>query len=369
MVRKFLYVIAFLIVLAIGARIAWEVYEEDLIRWYTVPEIAFVEQAPVAANAYADKALWFSRPGLTKANATRWTPDGYKPSDATQIAIFYVHPTSYLKKDHWNAPLDDKESQDRARIFLRSQASVFNGLGVIWAPRYRQATFGVFLTDVEEANRALDAAYADVLAAFDQFVSEIGPDTPIIIAGHSQGSLHLTRLMKDRVGGKPLASRIIAAYPVGWPVSTTRDVAAMGLPVCNDPAQTGCLLSWQAFAEPADTHLITNVYDSTIGFDGKSREKTPMVCINPLTGTANATAAMDLNKGTLKPNADLTDGELIAGAVPARCDERGFLLIGDPPKMGQYVLPGNNYHVYDYPLFWVNVREDAERRTAAFLQR
>jgi hypothetical protein len=34
--------------------------------------------------------------------------------------------------------------------------------------------------------------------------------------------------------------------------------------------------------------------------------------------------------------------------------------------MGPYVLPGNNYHVYDYALFWGAVRRDAERRLAAW---
>jgi hypothetical protein len=30
------------------------------------------------------------------------------------------------------------------------------------------------------------------------------------------------------------------------------------------------------------------------------------------------------------------------------------------------VLPGNNYHVFDFSLFWANVRADAKRRLAAF---
>ena len=38
----------------------------------------------------------------------------------------------------------------------------------------------------------------------------------------------------------------------------------------------------------------------------------------------------------------------------------------DPPSLGSYVLPGNNYHVYDYPLFWANVRADVARRLDAF---
>jgi len=33
------------------------------------------------------------------------------------------------------------------------------------------------------------------------------------------------------------------------------------------------------------------------------------------------------------------------------------------------VLPGNNYHVYDYALFWAAIREDAQRRTANWLAR
>ena len=56
--------------------------------------------------------------------------------------------------------------------------------------------------------------------------------------------------------------------------------------------------------------------------------------------------------------------------MPARCDVRGFLLIGENgPDLGPYVLPGNNYHVYDYALFWANIRADAAARLAAFRRR
>jgi hypothetical protein len=34
--------------------------------------------------------------------------------------------------------------------------------------------------------------------------------------------------------------------------------------------------------------------------------------------------------------------------------------------MGPYVLPGNNYHLYDITLFWSNLRADFARRVAAF---
>ena len=44
----------------------------------------------------------------------------------------------------------------------------------------------------------------------------------------------------------------------------------------------------------------------------------------------------------------------------------GILLIGDPPELGPYVLPGNNYHVYDLPLFWANTKADVNRRVDAW---
>jgi len=36
---------------------------------------------------------------------------------------------------------------------------------------------------------------------------------------------------------------------------------------------------------------------------------------------------------------------------------------------GFYVLPGNNYHVFDYALFWANLRADAAARLATYLKR
>src|SRR6185369_17329705 len=107
--------------------------------------------------------------------------------------------TTYLATDRWNVPLhpvDDTEF--RTRLFTQSQASVFNAAGKVWAPRYRQAAYGAFLLKSDDAKKALDFAYGDVARAFDRFVSEAG-DRPIILAGHSQGALHLERLLREKI--------------------------------------------------------------------------------------------------------------------------------------------------------------------------
>jgi hypothetical protein len=359
--RRFLWVVAGLVLLFLIGALALRLFGAELMRWTMIPSAEFEGGPPAPANAYARREMWIARPDLPDSPAL-WTPPGVSRDIAQRASVFFIHPTSYLEKSRWNAPLDDKESQWRARLFVRSQASAFNRVGEIWSPKYRQAAFGAFLTTRADAQKALDFAYRDVLAAFDAFLAQVPADRPILLAGHSQGSLHLTRLLADRVKGKPLARRIAAAYAVGWPISLTADLPRLGLPACERRGQAGCLLSWQSFAEPADAKLVTDVYDAT-----PARAGSPMLCVNPLTGAAGGAAPAAANRGTLVPNADLTAGKLQAPGVPARCDVRGFLLIGeDTPDLGPYVLPGNNYHVYDYALFWMNVRDDAAARLAAF---
>ncbi|MBR0551976.1 DUF3089 domain-containing protein [Stakelama marina] len=365
MARKFLYLVAILIMLALAAAFAYRYFGAEILRQTMVPRVGFKAQAKTGTGAYASAGMWVARPDKP-GNPALWTPPGYKPAADPEAALFFIHPTTFLRGSAWNAPLDDKEANARTDLFLRGQASAFNAVGAIWAPRYRQATFGAFLTDEKAAGQALDLAYGDVESAFDEFLKEVGPDRPIILAGHSQGALHLARLLKDRVAGKPLAKRIVAAYVVGWPVSKTADLPEMGLPECETADQSGCILSWQTFAEPADPSLIFDTFDKSDGFTGAPRKGTELICTNPLTGNAGDSAPASSNLGSLYPSSDLRSADIMAGKVPAHCGGRGILLIGTPPEVGQYVLPGNNYHVFDYSLFWANIRADAARRLKAF---
>jgi hypothetical protein len=367
---RFLWIMAGLTVMVIAGAIAYRIFEQDLMRWVMVPKTEFKAVAMPAGANYSQPALWIARPDL-RDDPSRWTPQGVAASPAPKASVFFIHPTSFLESSGWNAPLDDAESQQRARLFVRSQASAFNSVGQVWAPKYRQATFGAFLTTKRDAQRALDFAYRDVVAAYQQFLRAVPSDRPIILAAHSQGSLHLMRLLQERIARSPEVDRIIAAYIIGWPVSMTADLPALPLPPCESARQSGCLLSWQSFGEPADPNQVTEVYDQSTGPGGVSRAGTAMLCTNPLTGAIGGEAPASANSGSLIPNADFSDAEFRRAAVPARCDLRGFLLIGDNdrvPEMGPYVLPGNNYHVYDYALFWANIRADAERRVEAFLE-
>lgn len=422
MARKFLYLIAAIIFLILGAAIAYQLFPAWIARTAFVPSADYVAPPAPKPNAYDNAIMWLARPGMAD-NPADWRPipaeaegdaaDAAAPDHGTSAAasdaatasaanaaglsttaiastpitaepekraigpaaIFFVHPTSYYSRSNWNAPLADRDADHRANLFVRGMASAFADAGELWAPRYRQATLGAFLaTDRINANKAIAAAYLDIEQAFDAFLANVDPHKPIILAGHSQGALHLTNLLHKRIAGTPLAKRIVAAYIIGWPISLTHDLAQLGLPACQTPEEKGCIISYLTFAEPADPAMVIEAYDSSIGFDGQPRQGSAMLCSNPITGTPNTSAAADQNIGTLKPSQDFRSGQLFVGAIGARCDgDRGLLMVGEANVVKNYVvagyvLPGNNYHVYDMTMFWSNLRADNLRRLETFMK-
>lgn len=362
MAKKFLYLIAGIIIIALAGSFVLALWGDDIAERALRPSVPFEEQPDLADNSYANPKMWFASAG--RQQLVEWLPRGFDGEDADRldVPVFFVHPTSYLTPGAWNAPLDDADSQARARLFTRAMASPFARAGDVWAPRYRQATFGAFLTDEQDGLRAREVAYRDISQAFDHFLSRLPADKSFILAGHSQGSLHLLRLIKDRIAQTPLADRVIAAYAIGWPVSIEADLPALDMLACDKPEQTGCLISWQSYADPPDYKRLVTRFEALPGLTGESRQGSHYVCTNPLRHALGGSAPASANSGTLLPDDDLADAEMMKGAVPARCDTNGFLLIGDPPDIGSYVLPGNNYHIYDIPLFWRDLRQDVETR-------
>lgn len=408
MARKFLFLVALIIVIFVGGAIALSIWSREATEIAFVPRGDFVEQQPLAANAYQDPAMWYSRPGIGVDDPARYQPAiaqpaqdpslaspspdnpaaeqsldapgrldtaGSQPGEAADaaavpgFAVFFVPPTSYTKGalGEWNAPLDDPETDRLARVFLRGLASPFNRADEIWAPKYRQAAVGAFLTDKPQADMAIKAAYSDVAQAFAYFLDSVAKDKPIVLAGHSQGSIHLLRLLRDRIAGSEVEKRIAAVYVPGWPISVAHDLPKLPLPACAGPDQAACLVTYISFTDDGDPGQLLLRYSALPGLDGQPRgEEDAILCVNPLTGMTGGTAPASANLGTLKPDAAMTSAELVAGAIPASCDQRGILRIGDPPDLGPGVLPGGNYHVYDIPLFWKNLQEDVVRRVKAW---
>ncbi len=358
MARVFLWVVAILTILVIAVAILWRVASDELIETAFAPTGDFDAGAVPPPPDPADVGAWVAHPARAAADDPgRWTPAGVTAAERPAVAVFFVPPTAYLARSRWNAPLDDPETNERLDRFVKMQASVFNGVGDIWAPRYRQMTFGGFFRPPAEQAPALALAYGDVERAFDVFLAAQPADRPVILAGHSQGARHLLHLLRARRAA--LGERLVAAYAVGWPVALPEDLAATGLPACAAPGQTGCLLSWQSFAADGELARALEGFRAVPDIAGRPLGQRAMLCVNPLSG-GPAAAGPDRNLGTLVENA------LQPRRTGARCAPPGLLLIEPNVRdIGSFVLPGGNYHAYDYSLFWANIRADAATRAAA----
>ena len=152
--RRFLILIVILILIVVaGAFALFQFGDQVLIGRRRPRAITRSRRKPAGPIIRAD-ASWLAKPGLAD-DPSAWVPEGIVTTKAAQpAATFYIHPTTYLERDRWNAPLDaGGEAGDRARLFVQSQASAFNAVSDIWAPKYRQAAFGAFLLKSEDATQ------------------------------------------------------------------------------------------------------------------------------------------------------------------------------------------------------------------------
>jgi hypothetical protein len=358
MLKKILISVAVVVVVAAGGiAVYWDSLMLIAFASTIKPDYDFTEARAPDPPDYDNVASWAALPFANDASDD--LPDGVEASRNHPVDVFFLHPTSYAKKDNWNQPLNDEQANwiVDERI-LRHQASVFNSCCDVYAPRYRQATFFSFFDNSGDGTKALDLAYSDIERAFDHYIEVMSYDKPFILAGHSQGTAHATRLLREKIAGTPLQERLVAAYLVGFSVGEG-DLG--GVPVCQSATQTGCVVGWNS-ADAGAAGL----------FPGQD-----VLCVNPLTWNQdNDYAAHDLNEGGIGyASWGPVEGEdvgamiLEPGAADAECGD-GSLFVRElrstsfPSRM-----PGGSMHVYDYSLFHMNVRHNAETRVAAFLDK
>lgn len=358
-----LLMVALTLIAIVGLRWSWPVLET----WRMAPRVAYAALPTLPADTWDQRAMWIARPDLAD-DPSRYLPPGVGHERRGQAYVFFLHPTTFMGRNHWNAPIDHADSRMRADLAVRSMASVFNDEAGIYAPRYRQAAQGTFLIDRPASQQALALAEGDARAAFTTFLRTIPPGAPIVLAGHSQGALIMLRLLRDLVRGTPVASRIVAVYLAGWRVSPHHDLPMTGMMACSRADQANCVMAWVTFGDPADPRQVLDAASHYSALDGSHSEDPPL-CTNPLTAGHDPIAPDSANLGSLVTGDELRRPALVRPSVGARCaDDSGLLLVSNPPHLGDEVMPGNNYSMYDFALFWRNLRVDVARRETAWLR-
>lgn len=328
------------------------------------PEQAFERTPAPVAPDYGARRAWAAWPG--DGSLAEAVPEGIAAQRQSAAAdAFFVHPTTFLSGRAWNARFDEPGSSQRiVDLTLRNQASVFNGSCRIFAPRYRQASAIAFTARNGPDAGALDLAYSDVLRAFDYYLAHENNGRPFILAGHSQGSMHVLRLLQDRVIGTRHQSAMIAVYAIGAAVPEA--IEGLGLPIFRDATQTGCVISWNCLGARS-----WRFAPSAFWLDRRYRTCPDhlLVCTNPLSWEAAGAMPASANLGAL-PGVSLVDrlpAPIVAVTGARCCDGRLIVRLRSQAQgfRDAATLLGN-YHIYDYNLFYKNIRDNVDDRVRIF---
>ena len=325
------------------------------------PKTTYEETQIPSAPDYSDKTNWAALPAEKDQADRTPAPSLLNLQENAEADVFWLHPTTYTKKRGntlWNAPTNDSElnrKTDRGSIL--NQASIFNGAGKIYAPRYRQAHIqSYYTTNKTAAKKAFELAYSDVKSAFEFYLKEYNPVNsstgkrrPIVIASHSQGTNHATQLLKDFFDGKELQEYLVAAYLVGMPIKKD---AFQNIKVCETPQETNCFCSWRTWKYGHTPKIYSPNNDIAV--------------TNPLTWTTDSElASAELNQGTVLQK---FEKNFTKNLVDAKVQD-GILWAHKPKFRGSIFVTFKNYHIVDLNFYYVNVRENAMARVKAFLEK
>ena len=301
---------------------------------------------------YSDLSLWASHPD--KKDMADMVPDqhlSYNQADA-KVDVFFVHPTTYTKKfidGGWNAPIDNAKLNSKTTAStIRLQASLFNVACKIYAPFYRQAHIHSYYPKKsgDKAKPAFELAFKDVEAAFDQFL-KWNNGRPFIIASHSQGTQHAGMLVKKRIDGQDLQKRMVAAYLVGMPIKKD---AYQSIPVCDDPSDTGCYVSWRTYMKGG-------------GPKKGWRTQNNITVVNPITWKIDKEYSdLSQHEGVVTGKFDRVQPRKTRAKV-----QGNVLWVTRPKFFGSFLLLNKNFHVADYNMFWKDVRTNVENRVQTYL--
>jgi hypothetical protein len=333
---------------------------------------------------YSRDSSWLCLPGRadpcsTPLPTTDLGPQGYGASNSPAIAAdppldcFYVYPT--VSSDP--AMNSDMNAGREEKLAVETQFARFSSVCRPFVPLYRQMTLAAVAAYAAGGNidAAAKLAYADVLAAWRNYLRTRSQDRPFVLIGHSQGSLMLQQLIAQEIENNPqLSARMQLAILPGFNVLVPEGQKVGGTfrrtPLCSHPDETHCIISWTSFRE-------RNVPPQGAMFGYSGEPGMTVGCVNPAEPGSSDWVKLDsywFTRSSLPvPGGPIrwsSEGEpstpyvRTRGLVSARCvndGERGYLWIrtnhaanekwtdrigGEVAVFGMF-LPGWGMHLAD----------------------
>ena len=355
----------------VGAYLGWRAAQRSRRTERAGPVCEVLEAAP----DYRDPESWYANYVLD-GGVARWAPPKYvDEQDRAAADVFFVHGTTALR-GLGNASVAGGEGGDYARWKVARQASCFTHRCRVFAPKYRQARVANYhcfeahaapdgappipcyqkrLFSQPVGERAFDVAYGDVAAALEVFLTQHRPrGRPWILAGHSQGAGHCSRWLREHAGRAEVAD-LVVALPLG--IQHGPDSLVPPLRYAEGARDFGVVLAWNSVAEGrADTYAAGRARFGYVANVAVTRG--PPLSMNPLTLCGGRHGALG------------TDGVVYADAVQSAAVEGGVTIVRAGAGLDFAALfpsPDGDLHLYDFELWWLNLRTTIAMRLDAFL--
>lgn len=269
------------------------------------------------------------------------------------VDVFFVHPTILTsKKDGtWNGDINNPDYREEVlNTTIKYQSSAWYGVGRLFAPFYRDAHIRSFQNKFKPigGDAALESAYQDVKAAFQHYLENYNDGRPILIASHSQGTLHAGRLLKDFFDDKPLQNQLIAAYLVG--IGIKKDPFT-SISLMTSPSETGGFVSWNTYKR----NKLPNDYETW--YKGR-------IVSNPITWDNQKSSIYADHKGVLYSDLKVYPNSMKIEVIDG-------MIWTKTPKVPKRILFSlvKDYHFADINLFWEDIRQNSKLRIQEYLKK
>ena len=256
--------------------------------------------------------------------------------------VFYIYPTLLTDKNSvdWNANIwDDKVREEVLQKAVKYQASAWSKAGNLYIPFYRQAHYRIFFDPFKNSgSKAWETAFQDLKNAFEYYLKNFNKGRPIIIASHSQGSMHAKELIKLFFDDKPLKEYLVAAYLIGTRVFPDEFKTIKPM---TKKDEFGGFVSWNSYKMGK---LPKNYLSWFLGG----------VTSNPITWDKTEKSLKKEHKGLLGKDLNIYPKSLTVKV------KDGILWTSVPDIPGKFFLKFlKNYHFADINLFWKDIQENS----------
>jgi len=217
-----------------------------------------------------------------------FTPDPDAPVDC-----FYAYPTASE-----DLTMNSDLMAGREKEVAYQQAARLSSVCRMFAPTYRSVTLAGLFNPPAGVDRASAwmIPFEDVKDAWNHYLANDNQGRGVILLGHSQGTGHIIRLLKDVIDpSEAQRSVLISAIMLGGAVAVPegKDIGAamQNIPLCRSNEQTGCIITYASFRDTAPPPA--NAYFGKPGGMGETSPEGEMAgCTNP--------AALSGGTGVLK---------------------------------------------------------------------